>query len=894
MHMKHAGLYFFFLITCFLMQGRTLYGQSISNEGMEFWAIFPTHDPSGGNMATMNINVTSKSESEVTVSCGSWQQTQIIPANTVVTFLVDRPQSYIDYNDGNQPLTNRAIHIKVTPGRSKVVAYAHMFAAARSAATLILPVESLGQKYYSMNYTQDNSSVSQNYMVFVAAEDDTRLLLYKKGNEKPDVIDLPHAGDVYEYISTSKEDLTGTYVEVDPSTSPCKRFAAFAGSTSIIIGGCAGSRDPLFQQLYSVNSWGKSYGLVPFKDRRYVFRVLAQEDGTTVRMNGNLLAVLNRGQYYESNVLTDGVFLNADKLISVAQYAFTQACSSAIGRETIGDPEMVLLNPVEFNIKNITVFSSSRENIIEKYVNIFMKTARTSTFRLNGSQAGINWTPMPSDPLYSYAQIQVFDTNLTLTADEGFNAIAYGFGNFESYAYSAGTNLYSTSTLGLLNVQTKLVSTTSACLGQATKPKLTVPYRLTRITWDFHDGSGLYTDDNPAKPEESTNNMGVKIYTYTSPIEKTFIQTGSRIITAMAVLSPDDTPPCFDGNDIEFNFEIDVVPLGKADFDIPEICAGHPTQFTDKSSISGSTIAEWRWDIDGVIYTEQNPLHTFTNKGMHTVKLSVANVSGCWSDVLSRTFSVNRDFPQLEFVKKELACITDPPFQFVVNEKLGLPAAKKEFSGKGVSASGVFDPATAGAGLHTITYTFTSVDGCTDVVTTDIEVYALTEIEAEPTVYILAGGQKKIEASIKNPNPSYPYIYKWTPAAGLSRDDVLAPVASPEKDTWYTLTVSLEGLCSVEKKVFVKVLDEVKPPNSFSPNGDGVNDVWNIEALTSYPNATIEVFNRNGQKVFFSKGYLRPFDGNFQNKPLPVGVYYYRINPNNGRRMLSGALTLIR
>jgi len=145
------NFYLFVIILLFTGFATNAVAQNISNEGTDFWTVFPTHDPSNGSLATMNVNVTSKGDSEVTVSCGSYSETKSIPANTVVTFEVSRPQSYIEYADGNKILTNRAIHILVTPGMAKVVAYSHVFAAARSAATLILPKESLGQKYYSMN-----------------------------------------------------------------------------------------------------------------------------------------------------------------------------------------------------------------------------------------------------------------------------------------------------------------------------------------------------------------------------------------------------------------------------------------------------------------------------------------------------------------------------------------------------------------------------------------------------------------------------------------------------------------------------------------------------------------------------------------------------------------------
>jgi gliding motility-associated-like protein len=871
------------------------FAQSVSNEGTDFWTVFPTHDPSGNSLATMNVNVTSRNNSRVTVSCGSYTETQDIPANTVVTFLVDRSQSYLDYASGNQVLSNVGIHIVVAPGMPKVVAYSHVFANARSAATLILPKESLGQKYFSMNYSQSGDGVTgQNFLALVAVEEDTDLILHKIDGTTM-TINLPNPGDVYEYISTSKEDFTGAFVEVDPTTSLCKRFAAFSGATTISIGPCSGSSDPLLQQLYSVNSWGKNYGIAPFKDRRFIFRVLAQEDNTVVKVNNTVVTTLSKGRYYESPIVTTGTMVSADKLISVAQYSLTQACSSINGTQLLGDPEMILLNPVEFNIKNVTVFSSDRNAITEKYINVFMKTAKTGTFRINGAMPGVSWTTMIADPIYSYAQIPVTEQSLTLTADDGFNAIAYGYGTAESYAYSAGTNLYSTSTISWLNISSGLQSASSACLGQPTNPTLTVPYRLTKITWDFNDGSPTYVDTNLASPIVTTDNFGTQLYTYTSPVGKLFSYVGTVIITAVAVISPLDLPPCIEGGggDLEFNFEIEVVPLGTAHFDVPDICAGAQTQFKDNSNITGNSITQWKWSFDDTIYTDKDPIHVFT-RGMHTIKLSVANAAGCWSDVYSQPVNVIKDFPKLEFNALQPVCFKDPPSQFVVSEKIGLTAATKVFKGKGVTPEGIFTPSLAGVGIHKITYVFSSVEGCTDSVSQDIEVYATTIIDVPKTVYILTGGEKMVPASITAPNAKYNYIYKWTPATGLSDDSIINPIASPEKDTQYTLTVSIDGYCDVSQPVLVKVLDQLSPPNSFSPNGDGINDVWNVASLDSYPASEITIFNRSGQKVFYSKGYLTPFDGTYLNKPLPVGVYYYRISPNNGRKTISGALTIIR
>ncbi len=77
-------------------------------------------------------------------------------------------------------------------------------------------------------------------------------------------------------------------------------------------------------------------------------------------------------------------------------------------------------------------------------------------------------------------------------------------------------------------------------------------------------------------------------------------------------------------------------------------------------------------------------------------------------------------------------------------------------------------------------------------------------------------------------------------------------------------------------------------PNNFTPNGDGVNDTWDIKYIDSYPGCTVDIFNRYGSHLFTSIGYAKAWDGTYNGAPLPVGTYYYVINPKNGRNRLSG------
>jgi gliding motility-associated-like protein len=137
--------------------------------------------------------------------------------------------------------------------------------------------------------------------------------------------------------------------------------------------------------------------------------------------------------------------------------------------------------------------------------------------------------------------------------------------------------------------------------------------------------------------------------------------------------------------------------------------------------------------------------------------------------------------------------------------------------------------------------------------------------------------------------------YFWTPPQFISNTTILTPLVNPANDITYTLHVlSGDGCGTATDDVFVRVFKKIEVPNAFSPNGDGINDVWNINELVTYPESETQVFNRYGQLVFQSKGYSKPWDGRYNGKPLPVGTYYYTIDRKNDFPVLSGWIMIIR
>jgi gliding motility-associated-like protein len=185
----------------------------------------------------------------------------------------------------------------------------------------------------------------------------------------------------------------------------------------------------------------------------------------------------------------------------------------------------------------------------------------------------------------------------------------------------------------------------------------------------------------------------------------------------------------------------------------------------------------------------------------------------------------------------------------------------------------------------------TNVQGCNSDT-------AFKNILVDPNpVLIMSPSRTILEGASVSLDPQFIYgtqlSYLWTPSQFLNSDNIKAPIATPTNDITYQLLVTGIGGCSISDNIFIKVLKNPVIPNAFSPNGDGINDLWIIQYLDSYQGATVDVFNRYGQKVYSSLGYANPWNGKYNGKTLPVGTYYYIINPKNGRQILSGSVTII-
>ncbi|WP_276347833.1 PKD domain-containing protein [Daejeonella sp. JGW-45] len=915
----------FILLISFIAAFQYVRAQGISNEGTEFYAVFPSHVNAPdyvnnvlvrNNFAEYSIFITGKQPSSGVVSVnGTIIPFNLLQGNSVVEVKVPRAAAYIDHNDQKTVLTNRAIRIIVDPGKPKVVVYGHIFAGRRSAASLILPREALGQQYFSMNYQigpAAGGSLSQNHIVVAAVDPNTRIFFQDRNGTDlvPGGVFLPNAGDVYEFLSPN--DLTGTKVFVDPLTSACNKFALFSGTTnsSVVLptscvdaGNGFASSDPLYQQNYPVESWGKSYGFIPFSsisaggsnvrtNGNYV-RVVAKEDNTKVVYNGTEVATLNAGQMYTTpGPVTEPAYITANNPIAAAQYALSVTCAGGVGQNS--DADMVIMNPIEYNIKNITLYSSPKEAITEQYINVLIKTIAVSSFKVNGVTPAQKFTPLKGAPGYSYLQLNLnsYNTNsFNLSASEGFNAIAYGFGYAESYAYSAGTNLASSQSVIAVKTDTK-EEIIAACSNQDFNVKVTLTSPALSLSWQFAEG-GSFEEQTITTPVAGVVRNGTTYYDYYFPRPVSYPTAGVKIIKVIAKY-PSMGGCALGEQQIDLSLEVYDPPVPRFKTST-NFCALTEIQFTDQSEDKGDPITKWRWDFgDNGTSEEQNPVHVFAAPGNYVVKLLVENSIGCQAVAFEQTLTIGT-VPKAAFAFTKPGC-TEYEVTFTDMSTIDAGNIVKWSWSFGDGSPKVDNTSNSGirheyvkGGDYLVSLTVTSATGCENSITQTVTVPA-PSLDIGEDLTILQGGSFTFNISATGTN----LRYKWSPSAGLDRDDIRNPTATPTQDTPYTLTITTEEGCVITDDIFIKVVEKPIIRNTFTPNGDGVNDLWLIDYLESYPEVRVDIFNRFGVKVYASIGYTTPWDGNSNGSQLPVGTYYYVIDPKMGLPAYTGWVTILR
>ncbi len=170
-------------------------------------------------------------------------------------------------------------------------------------------------------------------------------------------------------------------------------------------------------------------------------------------------------------------------------------------------------------------------------------------------------------------------------------------------------------------------------------------------------------------------------------------------------------------------------------------------------------------------------------------------------------------------------------------------------------------------------------------------IYFLNNLSPDATIQLGSTTQLNVDGGSK---------YLWSPNDGsLSNPNINNPQATPVDDITYIVKAFDQNGCQDSGFVNIKVFnnDSEFIPSAFSPNGDGLNDIFKIGNLKYSKLEEFSIYNRWGQLVFKTNDPLKGWDGFYQGVPQDLGVYNYLVvisRPDKTQFTMKGNVTLIR
>lgn len=305
---------------------------------------------------------------------------------------------------------------------------------------------------------------------------------------------------------------------------------------------------------------------------------------------------------------------------------------------------------------------------------------------------------------------------------------------------------------------------------------------------------------------------------------------------------------------------------------------GSVVQSGSSLTFNSSTLSDG--DVVSCQLTSNDPCVAVTNANSSGVTMTVNPVTNPTVSLLSNTTSTCSNEP-VTFTATQNGCTGTSTYQWLVN---GTPVA--------ADTTGVLS--TTLSSNSSVAVNLSCSDPCSNPATSNTINITVTPIQADagPDQLIGYGQSAQLQGSGGG-------TYSWNPSSSLSDPASADPIATPGSTTTYYLVVSNNG-CSDTAEVTVVVTQPINVPNTFTPNGDGVNDLWEIRNIENYPNCKVTVYDRWGQKVFNTVGYsnTNAWNGTNHGLSIPAAVYYYVIDLNSGASkdgdIFSGSITIVK
>lgn len=659
-----------FLLGCFRSSA-----QNVTNKGKDFWVGYGHHqfmEQGQNNSQEMILYFAAEQAATVTVSIQgtAWTRTYAVAANSTRTSdlipkagtfdarLISLPCSFVPPGTacgGEGKFSNKGIHIT---SDVPIVAYAHIYGSASSGASMLMPTDAWGYLYYSVNSQQDYAANCFSWMYVIAKENNTVVEItptVQTRSSRPANVPFTvtlNKGEIYQVMAgpeaaSSKNQMTGTRVKsIANSNGQCFPVAVFSGSsrTANPVASCSGGGgDNDNQQVFPSTAWGKRYILAPLAQsggsstkQTNSYKIVVTDPTTVVRRNGTPLSglILNRYyQYTDTDQIPD--YIESDKPVMIAQFMTGGGCVGSLG-----DPEMIILSPVEQGIKRINFYRNDEENIDVNYLTLVIPTAGLTSLRIDGGAPDYTYA-VTALPGYSVAvkRWTASKSQSVAFSDSAFTAVTYGLGSVESYGYNAGTNLNNLNAIGSIkNVldTSGSVRNQFTCTNSPVELSALIAYQPLSITWNLSSLPSSVLSPNadvvqaPAVSSGTVVVDGITYYSYKLPGTYRFKQEGTFTIPIITTSPTIDN--CSASETLRIFVEVRKGP--KVDFNWNSMtCTLDSLHLRSAPLVAPFQGNRYYWNfLPGTDTIIRQHIDTLLTPGCYSIKLSAVSNEGCVGD----------------------------------------------------------------------------------------------------------------------------------------------------------------------------------------------------------------------------------------------------------------------
>lgn len=649
-------------------------------------------------------------------------------------------------------------------------------------------------------------------------------------------------------------DTTTTYIIISGAGTPCEAtdtLTIFVNSSSAIAS---------FQ--YTIDSCSNTIAFQNLSGSGFSY-VWDFGDGTLATLENPSYTYTTAGNYSVSLTVSDSCGSSTtmqtinigNPLSAVSQFSYTiDSCTN----------EVTLINQSLNSTNFIWYFGdgtiSTSGNPVHTYSAVGNYTI--SLVASNGCGADSIAIPVTIQPLvsstalFNYTQDSCSTTITFINQSVNSNSYIWNFGDGNSstitnpsHSYtSAGTfNVVLTSN-GVCNTDTQSVSI------NVTLPTLAIPgfsvtqntcgdsisflnssTGYTTILWDFGDGN-TSNQINPTHAYSTPGNYQVQLLVSNSCNDSTQL---------INVSVPD--------NSINGTANISSITCNTVQF---------------QNQITNATNYLWTFG-DGTTSTDPSPFHTYSTPGNYNISFNASN--SCTDTIITIAVTIN-DYS----ITGNIAVIQDScNLTITYSSQLNNATGFTWDFGDGNTAqvnSGTHSYATSG----NYTVTLTATNACT---TSELTTFVNAELLQIPELVPVIALDSCLMQIAFNHNSTYVYDQNWNFGDGMSSSAQSGDHAYINPGS-YELILSVNNFsgCKLDTTFTVEIPSaesNIFIPNIFTPNNDGLNDVFEPGANGTCFTEQITIFNRWGNKIYESSG--KSWDGKSNGSLVPSGVYFYAI-----------------